>query len=123
MQLEFPSHDRGLDGLEWKIKHNVKYVLGKSENLFKYYDIEEYDTNKREFRKTQMDTLPISIALGAYNFFLSIGQMLLKDLATSFHKELKMMNKKDREEFHQLLNTTVGSTHFMDLLKKVESSD
>lgn len=118
-----PVTKSSLDGVEWKIKHNLKYVLGKSENLFKYYDIEDYDIEKREFRKKQMDTLPISVALGAYNFFLSTGQMLLKDLATSFRKEMMEMTKEEKEEFNRLANSMGGSTHFMDLLKKVESLD
>jgi len=118
-----PITKNRLDGLKWKIMKNIKYVIGKSENLFKYYDIEEYDIEKQEYRKNLFKTLPISVALGAYSFFLSTGQILLKDLATSFRKEMKGMKKEDKEEFQRLLNTTVGSEHFMDLLKKVEYSN
>ena len=39
------------NSFEWKIKNNIKFIQGKSETLFKYYSVEDYDTEKREWRK------------------------------------------------------------------------
>lgn len=112
-----------LDGLEWKIKHNLKYVVGKSENLFKYYDIEEYDTTESERRVIEFSKLPIQIGLGAYSFFLSIGEIFLENSKTSLEKLSKKMTKKEKKVFLQSLNIMDGSIHSTTSPKKEESSD
>lgn len=112
-----------LDGLEWKIKHNLKYVVGKSENLFKYYDIEEYDTTESERRVMEFSKLPIQIGLGAYSFFLSIGEIFLENSKTSLEKLSKKMTKKEKKVFLQSLNIMDGSIHSTTWPKKEESSD
>lgn len=68
-----PITRNDLGGLEWKIKMNLKYVVGEVENLFKYYDIEKYDFRNTITYKRILENLPVSVALGAYNFFLLTG--------------------------------------------------
>jgi len=117
-----PIKEHKFDSFEWKLKYNYKYVIGKTENLFKYYTLEDYDVEKRTWREEQFKSLPINLALGAYNFFLFVGEKFSKDLRISFLEMYKKMTKKEREEVEQLLNTTDGSTPFITSLTKEESS-
>ena len=78
-----PISEHNFDGIEWKVKSNYKYAIGKTENLFKYYTLEEYDVEKRNWRVEQFNNLPINLALGAYNFFLFVGVKYSNSLETS----------------------------------------
>ena len=112
-----------LEGLEWKIKNNLKYVVGKSENLFKYYDIEEYDSVEADKRVMMFSELPIQVGLGAYSFFLSIGEIYLENSKTSLIQLAKKMKPRERKVLTQLLDTMAGSTPSTTLQKMEESSD
>ena len=105
-----PIVNHRLDSLEWKVKHNLKYIVGSAENLFKYYTVEEYDTEKREWNEERFKNLPISVALGAYGFFLYIGLNLSRDITiSSLPKKAKLEKKKVMEVFNQLLSFMDGS--------------
>lgn len=104
-----PISEHKFDGIEWKVKSNYKYAIGKTENLFKYYTLEEYDVEKRNWRVEQFNNLPINLALGAYNFFLFVGVKYSNSLETSFQKIYNKMTKEEKEKLNQLLATTDGS--------------
>lgn len=116
-----PITEHKFDGIEWKVKSNYKYAIGNAENLFKYYTLEEYDVEKRNWREQQFNNLPINLALGAYNFFLYVGVKYSNDLETSFQKIYNKMTKAEKKEINQLLSTTVGSTPSTNLQKMEES--
>jgi len=118
-----PIKSSKFDGLEWKIKSNVKYILGKAESLFKYYELEDYDVEKREWKAELFKEFPLPMGLGAYNFFLFVGMELSKDFQTSFQKSVKNLTKKERKELSQLLNTMDGSQPYITWLKKEASLD
>ena len=119
-----PVKNQRLDGLEWKIKNNLKYVVGKSENLFKYYNIDDYDVEKTQWNEERFKNLPISVALGAYSFFLFIGLNLSKDtLISSLPLKAKKERKKVEEVFNQLLDSMVGSIHSTNWQKMEEYSN
>ena len=117
-----PITEHEFDGLEWKFKHNYKYAIGKAENLFKYYTLEDYDVEKRTWREKQFMNLPINLALGAYNFFLFVGVKYSQSLETSFQKIYNKMTKEEKKKLNQLLNITDGSTPSSTSRKKEESS-
>tara|TARA_R110000772_G_scaffold89489_1_gene185422 strand:+ start:47 stop:760 length:714 start_codon:yes stop_codon:yes gene_type:complete len=104
-----PIKEHKFDGLEWKLKHNLKYALGKTENLFKYYTLDDYDVETRSWREEQFKNLPIGLGLGAYNFFLFVGVKYSNDLSTSFQKVVNKMTKEEKKKLNQLLATTDGS--------------
>ena len=116
-----PISEHKFDGLEWKVKSNVRYALGDTENLFKYYTLEDYDVEKRLWREKQFSKLPINLALGAYNFFLYVGVRYSNDLETSFQKIYNKMTKEEKNQMNQLLVTTAGSTPSTSSLKMEES--
>ena len=109
------------NSLEWKVKNNIKFIQGKSETLFKYYSVEDYDTEKREWRKEIFKNLPMSIALGAYNFFLLIGIQLSNNFLQSSQvlntKQKKMWKEGMDQVFKNILD---GSTHSTTLQKMGE---
>ena len=116
-----PISEHKFDGIEWKVKSNYKYAIGKTENLFKYYTLEEYDVEKRNWRVEQFNNLPINLALGAYNFFLFVGVKYSNSLVTSFQKIYNKMTKEEKEKLNQLLATTDGSIPSTTLQEKEES--
>lgn len=68
--------------LEWRVKDYIRHLKGEPTNLFKMYEVEEYDVEKREWRKEVFSDLPIEYALGALHFFIVFGLQLQRDLAT-----------------------------------------
>ena len=81
------------DSLEWKTKSYIKTLIGQSESLFKYYEVEEYDTEKRVWREEIFQDLPIEYALGAYTFFLTFTLLLQRDIL--FYSEVTKETKKE----------------------------
>ncbi len=117
-----PIVSHKFESLEWKLRNGIKYLQGKTENLFKYYKLEEYDVEKREWRKDIFKNLPVNIALGAYNFFLLIEIQLSNDFLQSSQmltQEEKMIWKRRMESLFP--NIGVGFTRYTNLLKKEES--
>jgi len=68
--------------LEWRVKDYIRHLKGEPTNLFKMYEVEEYDVEKRDWRKEVFSDLPIEYALGALHFFILFGLTLQRDLAT-----------------------------------------
>lgn len=119
-----PIIEHKFDSTWWKIKRNLKYIAGKSDDLFKYYKVEEYDTEKREWRMDIFKELPIALALGAYNFFLLIAIQLsnytLQSLEELPLKEKEILNQQMENLFK---NISAGFTLSTDLQKTEASSD
>ena len=108
-----PIVEDKFDSFEWKIRNDIKFIQGKAETLFKYYKVEDYDNEKREWRKEIFRDLPMSIALGAYNFFLLIGIQLSNDFLQSsqqLNKKEKKMWKEGMDKVFQSLSISDGST-------------
>lgn len=67
----------------WKVKSYIRHLQGKPEQLFKLYDVEEYDSELRDLRAEIFKELPIEYALGSLRFFLHFNLLLSKDILTS----------------------------------------
>ena len=121
-----PITDNKFDGLEWKVKSYIKTLVGKAESLFKYYTIEEYDSEKREWREEIFKDLPIDYALGAYTFFLTFTLLLQRDILSYSEITEGMKNNLIMEidgviQDLQSNNITDGYT-FYEALKQESSS-
>ena len=88
-----PITESKFDGLEWKTKSYIKTLIGQQESLFKYYEVEEYDAEKRGWREEIFKDLPIEYAVGCYTFFLGFFLMLQKDILS--YSEVKESLKKE----------------------------
>lgn len=103
-------------------KSTIKALKYEVENVFDYYEVEEYDLETRKQRTPEFDNFPLDIAMGALGFFLDINAMLLtnfqiyslKPTEEIITKEMEKLSKKQ----HRLLNTMVGFTHSTNLLKR-----
>lgn len=92
-----PITKNKLKGIKYGVKHGFKIANGKAENLFKYYDIEEYDSEERVSNSELMESFPASFALGALSFFLAIGNQSLNSMNNSLTVEMKeRMTRKNQ---------------------------
>lgn len=97
-------------------KSTIKALKYEVENVFDYYDIEEYDTEKRKVKAPEFDEFPLEIALGAMTFFLGTKTMLSSDILLSSHKtQMEQVKKKIGKKKFRLLSTTVGFLHSTNL--------
>jgi hypothetical protein len=101
-------------------KSTIKALKYEVENVFDYYDVEEYNTDKRKIKSPEFDNFPLDIALGAMAFFLGTKTMLSSDILLSSHKiQIEKAKKMMSKTKHRLLTTTVGFLHSMNLQKPI----
>ena len=101
-------------------KSTIKALKYDVENVFDYYDVEEYDTDKRKVKAPEFDEFPLDIALGAMAFFLGTKIMLQNDILLSSHKiQTEKVKKTMSKTKHRLLATTAGFLHSMNLQKPI----
>lgn len=92
-----PIEKHRFKSLEFMIKQKVKMVSNKVENVFDWYTLEKYDSNKRKEREEDMKDFPAHILLGAVSFFLSSGVLYLNSIRYS-NKEITKTEMMEIEE-------------------------
>lgn len=105
-----PIVEDKFDSTMWKIKSSINYVAGRADDLFNAYKVEDYDTEKREWRKEIFRELPISLVLGAYNFFLLVGIQHSNAILQSSDIDKTTKKMLDKEMKKVLANISAGST-------------
>jgi hypothetical protein len=106
-----PVIKNDLQSSKFVTRSTFKSLKYEVENVFDYYEIEEYDFIKRKQRAGDFDEFPAEIALGSLSFFLGTKTMLLKNTQVSSPSnqsqvETKMNWKKKLK--NRLLNTMAG---------------
>jgi hypothetical protein len=103
-------------GIKWAFKNKHKVALGEAENLFKYYQVEEYDSSKRGDNADKLSVIPASLALGALSFFLVVG--------TSFSvgSNLSSLPSKQAMEIVKEMNNKMASMNIGDGLRQFITS-
>jgi len=99
--------------LKFKLINGHKIAKGTAENLFKYYEIEEYNSKDRGVNAEKMLEFPVSFALGAMSFFLGVGTKL----SSSTNKYLRPTEKMTITKEMNNLILSIGDglaqyTHF-----------
>ena len=91
-------------GIKWAFKSTYKVALGEAENLFKYYEVEDYDNSKREENAQTLSNIPASIGLGALSFFLVLGTYysVSSSLSSLPPKQQMMEIRKMNKELHSM---------------------
>jgi hypothetical protein len=84
-----PIAKHSVKGIVWAIKSKYKIGKGDVENLFKYYELEKYDSKKRAEQAEIMKELPVAFALGALSFFLALTNTLLVSTNLSLNPKIK----------------------------------
>ena len=118
-----PVVKQRFDGMEWKTKSYIKTLVGSAENMFKYYEVEEYDTEKRDYRAEIFKELPIHYALGALNFLLVFVLILQKDIVRSSTEIPEMTKTMLMEELElQIQSLSIGhGSLFLETLTQQKS--
>jgi len=90
-------------GVKWAFKNTFKVKIGEAENLFKYYELEKYDSSKRGEQAELLGIIPASIALGALSFFLVLASN------SSLSSSLSSMDPKQQKEKMKEMNQRMAS--------------
>lgn len=98
-----PITKNRFSGIKWAYKSTTKIALGEAENLFRYYEVEEYDSSKREELAEKLSNLPASIGLGALSFFLLLGS------SVSINSQISSLNPKEGMMMMKELNKQMAS--------------
>ena len=95
-------------GIKWAFKNKHKVALGEAENLFKYYEVEEYDNSKRAEQGKKLSVLPAPMALGMLGFFLAVGTSF------SLGSSLSSLPPKEQMKAMKKMNKQMASLSFGD---------
>lgn len=106
-----PITKNRLSGIKWAFKNKYKVAVGDAENLFKYYELEEYDSKDRAVNAKKLNVLPASLALGALSFFLVLGNSSL------IGSNLSSLSKEQQTEIMKTMNKQMGSMNIGDGLQ------
>lgn len=98
-----PITNHKFKGLKWSAKLGYKKVDGLAEELFQYYDVEEYDSNKRKEQAKILSQLPVSLALGSTAFFLTL-------VSNSLTSMTLYSTIKDKKKAMKMIQTNIKTT-------------
>ena len=101
VQVASPNFDIGI--AKWK-----KPDAPEAENLFKYYEVEEYDSSKRVEQGKKLSVLPAPMALGMLGFFLAVGTSF------SLGSSLSSLPPKEQMKAMKKMNKQMASLSFGD---------
>ena len=88
-----PISKHRFDSLSFMVKQKIKMVNNAVENVFDWYEVDEYNNQERKDRAKEFSGFPVHIILGAMAFFLGTAQQYLTD-TTSSNGDLKMIEMK-----------------------------
>jgi len=95
-------------GIKWAFKNKHKIALGDAENLFRYYEIEEYDSSVRQQNADKLSVIPASMALGALSFFLAVGNIFL------ISSSLSSQSGAEKMKAQKMMSQQMASMSFGD---------
>lgn len=95
--------------LKFAIKQKVKMVNNKVENVFDWYTVEPYDSQKRKLVEEDFRDFPVHIFLGAVSFFLHIANQSSIDTLYLHKKITKRMAVKMKKDHLDLLSQSIGA--------------
>ena len=98
-----PITKNRFSGLKWAFKSTYKIALGEAENLFKYYEVEEYDSSTRALNAEKLSNIPASMGLGCLSFFLLLGS------SVSIGSQISSLNPKEGMKMMEQLNKQMDS--------------
>ena len=102
-----PIKKHSFKGITWAVKSQHKVGTGNVENLFQYYELEEYNSNNLAEHADKMKNIPVSFALGAMSFFLALATISLTSSNLSLNPKLKE-HKKVLTKLSKAISTPIG---------------
>lgn len=92
-----PMNKHRFDTLKFAVKQKIKTVVNKTDNPFRYYELESYSSDTRMDNADKMKEFPAHVILGALNFTTATGLLYLNDIQYSnqiLSKEKMESNQK-----------------------------
>jgi hypothetical protein len=83
-----PITKEKFNSFKWALEHGISVAKGQVEDIFKFYDVEKYNVEKRFNNAEVLKDMPAGFALGALGFFLQVATLSLKNTKTSSQKTL-----------------------------------
>lgn len=113
-----PITKQSFGGIKWAFKNTFKVKMGDAENLFQYYELEEYNSNERKSNASKLSIIPATMALGALSFFLVLAStsLLSTNLSSLPPTEQMKMEKKISKQIASL-NIGDGLLQFITSLQ------
>lgn len=105
--------------LTYLFKWGWKIGKGEAENMFKYYDVESYDSSKRLENSEAFKSFPATFALGALGFFLALANTSSIDMKASSLEQEKKEKMMTMILEMILPNIGAGSQLFIDYPKAI----
>jgi hypothetical protein len=102
-----PIVKHSFGGIKWNVVKTFKIGFGEVENLFKYYQVEKYDSALRAERAEIMKHIPVSFAMGAMSFFLVLASSSLLSTQVSLPQN-KKEKKQMMNQVKELLSVNIG---------------
>ena len=113
-----PIVKNNFKGIKWAFKSTYKIALGEAENLFRYYEVEEYDNSKREDNAEKLSALPASMGLGALSFFLVLATSYSANMSlSSLPPKQQMMEMKKIQKQMDSLSIGAGLLRYITSLE------
>lgn len=97
-----PITKEKFNSFKWALEHGISVAKGQVEDIFKYYEIEKYDTEKRYDNAEALKEMPAGFAIGALSFFLQVASLSLKGTQTSSQKNLS------KKEIMKMVKETIS---------------
>ena len=106
-----PVKKHRFDSLSYAVKQTIKVINNKIENVFDWYEVEDYNVEQRLIDAHAMKDFPVHLILGAMAFFLtSASQSFNNTLYLSSHLSKEQMEALNSKAMRNLLGSTGGGS-------------
>jgi len=112
--------------MSWKTLHGVRLFTEKLDNVFKWYDIKDYNSKDRETNAEIMKQLPVQFAQGAMGFFLGLVNLSLANMNPYLDKKNKTQKRGNvtltRKTLETLTSIGDGLRQYINYPKQIYSA-
>lgn len=112
-----PITKSSFNSFKWAFEHGLSVAKGEIEDIFKFYEIEKYDVEKRFDNAEALKHIPAGFALGAIGFFLQVATLSLKGTQTSSKNPLSKKEMMKLAKETALVDTGGGLPLFISYQK------
>ena len=119
-----PVAKHRFEDLTFRMEHKTGIMKQKFDNVFDWYELEEYDSRDRKAEAEKMKNLPIHFALGALGFFLGSAQLYLSisnHSSTESPTMKRMELKATIQNLKHLMSIGAGLRQFIRSPKQIYS--
>ena len=103
-----PITKHRFDSFKFTIKHGHNIAVNKVKDPFKWYTLEDYNSEKREERSEMMKEFPVQLILGAMGFISVTGTLSLNDILYSMDKMTLKQKKTTEKSILESLSQSIG---------------